>query len=127
MVSWRRAILFGFLVWLVPFVVALGLGGIRESQRILFESIMPVVVTLVVVVFAVLYLRRVNVRFVREGLFLGLLWLGMSVLIDLPLMLSAPMSMSVVEYAADVALTYLIIPIVTTGMAVAIGAVGKTA
>jgi len=41
----------------------------------------------------------------------------MNVLIDLPLMLSPPIDMGVMEYIADVAVTYLIIPAVTIGIA----------
>ena len=120
MISWRKAIFFGLVIWLIPFVVAFSLFRVRESWRSLFESIMPVVVTSLVVVFGVIYLRRVKTNIVREGFCLGLLWFGISVLIDLPLMLSPPMNMSVVEYSADIGLAYVVMPIVTTGMAIAI-------
>lgn len=122
MASWRKAILFGFLIWLIPFVVAFSLFSIRESWRALFESVMPVVVTLVVVAFGCIYFRQVRAACIREGLLLGLLWLFISVAVDLPLMLSPPMNMTIANYAADVGLTYLIMPIVTTGMGVVVSA-----
>ena len=122
MASWRRAILYGLLIWLIPFAVALSLSSIRESWRALFESIMPVAVTLAVVLFALRYFRRVDGSFVKEGVLLGFVWMLISVLIDLPLMLSPPMNMSLVDYAADVGLTYFIMPIVTVGMSSAFGA-----
>jgi len=115
-----KAILFGLVVWFIPFVVSFLIFPLKESWRSLFESIMPVVVTLVVVVFALLYFRGVKTAFLKEGVLLGLWWFVISVLIDLPLMLSPPMNMSLVEYAADIGLTYLIMPIVTTGMGVAL-------
>ncbi|NIN09957.1 MAG: hypothetical protein GTN62_00940 [Gemmatimonadales bacterium] len=118
MTSIRRALLFGFVIWVVPFVVAFIVFPLRESWRALFESIMPVVVTLAAVTCGVLYFRRVEARFVREGLAVGILWLAISVVIDLPLMLTGPMEMTVVEYAADIGLTYLIIPAVAMGYGV---------
>ncbi len=111
-----KPLLFGLLVWLVPFVVAFAIFPLRESHRALFESIMPVVVTAITVLLAVLYFRRVRANSVRVGLGLGVLWYAISVGIDLPLMLSPPIEMSVGEYFADVGLTYLIIPLATIGV-----------
>lgn len=116
MVATGKAFLFGFLIWLSAFVIAFLIFPIRESWRALFESIMPVVVTLATAGFAVLYFRRVNGAYVKEGIILGSLWFAMNVVIDLPLMLSGPIGMSLTEYAADIGLTYLIIPIVTVGI-----------
>ncbi len=47
-----KAVLYGFLIWLTAFVVAFLIFPLRESSRPLFESIMPVVVTLATVAFA---------------------------------------------------------------------------
>lgn len=119
MASWWRALLFGFLIWLVPFVVAFAALPLKESWRSLFESIMPVTLALTVVSCAVLYFRHVRTAFLREGILLGLLWWAMSVLIDLPLMLNPPINHTLTEYAADIGLTYLMMPVITVGVAVA--------
>src|SRR5262245_50933471 len=109
MASLWRAILYGLLVWLAAFLVAFLIFPLRESWRALFESIMPVVVTMATSFFGALYFRRVQRDFIAEGARLGGLWLAMNVLIDLPLMLSPPIDMGLTEYLADVAVTYLII------------------
>lgn len=83
---------------------------------------MPVTLTLTVVVVAWLYFRRVPTAFIKEGVFLGVVWLLISVLMDLPLMLSPPINMTLGEYAADIGLTYFIIPIVTIGTGAALAA-----
>jgi hypothetical protein len=41
-------------------------------------------------------------------------------LIDLPLRLSNPINMTVVDYMADIGLSYLIIPAITTGLGFAL-------
>ncbi len=116
MVSWRRAILFGVLSWLVPFLVAFLVFPLRESARPLFESIMPVTVAVTVVALGVAYFKPVEGAFVREGALLGTLWLVVSVLIDAPLMLlGGPMKMTPGAYVADIGLTYLIMPAITVG------------
>ncbi|HEX5104593.1 MAG TPA: hypothetical protein VFV87_12320 [Pirellulaceae bacterium] len=119
MCSLRKALLLGLLVWLVPFAVAFCVFPLKTSWRSLFESIMPVTLAAVVTVCALLYFRRATAASVREGLLLGAIWLAISVAIDLPLMLSPPISMPPLEYAADIGLTYLMIPVITVGIAVA--------
>jgi hypothetical protein len=63
----------------------------------------------------------VNRAFVFEGLRLGLLWLLISVAIDAPLMLlGGPMKMTVGQYLADIGLTYLLMPVITLGLGMAL-------
>lgn len=122
MTSVRRAVLFGLLVWLVPFVVAFIIFPLRESSRPLFESIMPVAVASVTVALAVRYMRLVARDHLREGAVIGALWFVMCVLIDAPLMLfGGPMAMSIGEYMGDIGLTYVIIPVITVGIGAAVG------
>ena len=117
--SLRRALLLGLLVWLVPFAVAVCIFPLKENKRVLFESIMPVTLAAIVTASALLYFRKVPSPSLREGLLLGLLWWAISLAIDLPLMLSPPIKMQPLEYAADIGLTYLMIPILTVGIAAA--------
>lgn len=118
MASIRKALFLGVFIWLIPFAVAFLIFPLRESSRPLFESIMPIVLALATVGLGIRYLRRVSHNVVKEGVLLGLLWLGMSVVIDLPLMLlGGPMQMTVGEYAADIGVTYLMIPVITIGIA----------
>lgn len=107
--------LFGVLTWLIPFVVSILIFPIHDTERPLFESIMPLVVTLCAVVFAVLYLGKVTSSFLREGILIGMVWLVINLLIDLPLFSAGPMAMPLAEYIKDIGLTYLIIPAVTVG------------
>ncbi len=120
MASIKRAILYGVVTWLIPFVAAIIVFPLRESWRALFESIMAVVVAGVAVTMALAYFKQVESRFAREGLFIGLLWLAICSVIDLPLMLTEPIGMTLTEYAADVGLTYLIIPITALGIGYAL-------
>ncbi len=112
----KKALLFGFLVWLVTFLAAFALFPVRVANRPLFESLIPVVLAAVTVLFAGRYFRHVEAT-AAEGLRVGIAWLGLSVLIDLPLMLApGPMQMTLSGYAADIAVTYLMIPVITAGM-----------
>ncbi|HEY4612265.1 MAG TPA: hypothetical protein VII11_04725 [Bacteroidota bacterium] len=118
MKSFKYALLFGFLIWLIPFAVAVVIFPLRENDRPLFESIMPVAVTIAAVIFSVLYYRKVESGFVREGILLGIVWYLISVGIDLLMFSWGPMAMTFIDYMKDIGLTYLIIPTVTIGFGV---------
>jgi hypothetical protein len=63
---------YGFIIWLVPFIVSLLIYPIKAYATPLFESIMPVIITLTVVIVSVVYFRGVNENFFREGVLVGL-------------------------------------------------------
>lgn len=117
MSSWLRAISLGLLVWLVPFAVAFAAFPLKTANYPLFESIMPVALTAIVVFCSLWYFRGIATPTIREGLLLGVLWMLLSMAVDLPLMLSPPMNYTVGQYFADVGLTYLMMPIITLGIA----------
>jgi len=111
----KLALAYGFLVWLIPFAVAFAIFPIHASDRIFFESIMPIVVVLAVVIFAVLYGRKVKSIVLEEWVKLGVLWLAVSVAIDLLMFSWGPMKMSLADYFKDIGFTYLMIPIISAG------------
>ncbi len=110
-----RIIGFGFLVWLIPFAVSFSIYPLKTSDRALFESIMPVAVTLAAMVFLIAYLKRMQRGFLAEGILLGAIWLGISLVLDLCLLMQGPMKMSFLDYLKDIGVAYLIIPEVCVG------------
>lgn len=115
MKSIKRALIYGFLLWMIPFAVAFLVYPIRENHYPFFETIMPVTLTFCVVIFAVLYMKNLDGGYVAEGWKLGITWFFMSLAIDLLMFMWGPMKMSFADYMMDIGLTYLIFPIVTVG------------
>lgn len=108
--------LLGFLVWLIPFIVAFLIYPIRTSNRALFESIMPVVLTICVVLFTIFYFKKVKTKFFKEGVLLGVIWFVISLVIDLMMLMpESPMKMSFTDYMMDIGLTYIIILTICIG------------
>ncbi len=125
--SWGRALGMGFLVWLIPFLVAFSIFSLHESSRPLFESIMAVTVTGSAVLLGILYLRRIARNQLREAVRLGVIWFVAAVAIDAPLMLlGGPMKMTFMQYMADIGITYICIPIVVTGIGFAFSRCAKS-
>ncbi len=115
MKKYLKLALFGFLTWLIPFVVSFLIFPLRSSYRPFFESIMAVVVAISAVLFTVLYLKKLTIGFLREGILTGVIWFIINIGLDLMLFMEGPMKMSFADYMMDIGFTYLIIPTVTIG------------
>ena len=107
---------FGILIWLIPFLVSFVVFPLKDSNRPLFESIMPVVLTITVVIFSILFFKRVDREFMKEGFIIGIVWFTISIIIDLFMFIpESSMHMSLVDYIMDIGLTYLIILVIPVG------------
>ena len=107
---------FGILIWLIPFLVSFVVFPLKDSNRPLFESIMPVVLTITVVIFSILFFKRVDREFMKEGFIIGIVWFTISIVIDLFMFIpESSMHMSLVDYIMDIGLTYLIILVIPVG------------
>lgn len=120
MKSVKTALTYGFLVWVIPFLLAMFIFSIHESNRPLFESIMSVILASSVIFFAVKYFQKVEEKFFREGIFLGSVWLIVSLALDFPMFSVGPMKMAASGYISDIGLTYLMIPIIVIGLGYAL-------
>jgi len=107
---------FGILIWLIPFLVSFVVFPLKDSNRPLFESIMPVVLTIIVVTFSIIFFKRVDKEFMKEGFIVGIVWFTISIVIDLLMFIpESSMHMSLVDYIMDIGLTYLIILVIPVG------------
>lgn len=111
-----KGLLFGLIVWAVPFITAMIIYPLHDAERPLFESIMPVAVVLSASVCAVYYIKNIEMEFLKEGIYLGVLWFVICVVIDLLLFSRGPMKMTLTDYIKDIGITYLMIPVITTAM-----------
>ena len=116
MKSLKKILIYGVLIWVIPFVVGILAFPIKDSLPALFESIMAVVIAVCVVCFGVRYFRAIEAPTLKRGVLLGVIWLGISVVLDLPMFMWGPMKMALGDYVMDIGVTYLMIPVVTIGL-----------
>ena len=116
MKSIKLAFIYGFVVWIVPFVIAFLIFPLRTSDRPFFESIMPVAVSVATVIFTVLYFKKVKMNFLKEGILLGIVFFAVSIAFDLLMFSKGPMAMPFLDYVKDIGFTYLLIPVITIGV-----------
>jgi hypothetical protein len=112
-----KIVIYGILVWLVPFVVSFIIYPLKTLVYPLFESILSVVIAVAAVFFSYYYLKNTSDNFVSEGVIIGISWLIICILMDLVMFLPAsPMQMSLTNYMASIGPKYLIITAFTIGM-----------
>lgn len=120
--SYKKAFLFGFLTWLVPFVAAFAFykrDGSLSIDIFLFKSIMIVVASAFGSFVLVKYFKSVKDNFVKEGVLVGVLWFAINIILDVIILM--PMSkMSLKDYIMQIGLRYLMIPAISMGMGYAL-------
>jgi hypothetical protein len=114
---WKHILLFGFLTWLVPFLVAIPFyspqGSLLVTQA-LFKSVMIVVGAATGTLLLVLLLGKVRSRYIETGAMAGITWLLMNCVLDL-LVLVGGMKMDPFAWLTGIGLGYLIIPLYAAG------------
>lgn len=123
----KTALLYGFLIWLVPFAVSIPFfsrNGELLVDILLFKTVMILVGSLIGAFCLVRYFKHVKANLVREAIIIGLVWFTMSIVLDL-IILVVINDMALSAYFIEIGLRYLTIPI----FAIAVGLVleGRTA
>ena len=120
-----RIAVFGFLIWLIPFVISIFFyspDGELLVQKELFKTIMVMSGSVSAGILIIRYFKKVEAGYLAEGVFVGLAWLAINWLLDIIILI--PMSgMTTRAYFAEIGLRYVAIP----AMAIAAGAVAEKA
>lgn len=124
MKSIKKALVYGFLSWLIPFLSSFLFfspkGGLL-IDRLMFKNIMIVVGSYLAAFLIIKYFKNVDKNYIGEGLKLGLLWLAINLILDIFILV--PMgNMAIGTYFIQIGLGYLMIPAMTilTGKALEI-------
>lgn len=105
----------GFLVWAVPFITGMLTVPLQQSDRPLFESIMPIVITLITVGCSFQFFNKEKSVSFMNGLVIGFTWFVISVCLDSLFFIVGPFRIPFLVYVKDIAATYLMIPVITAG------------
>jgi hypothetical protein len=114
-----RELCFAVLAWLIPFVVSVCIFHLKHSHPALFESFMGITLVGSTVGLGCLYLRHGTRGFALNGIRIGVTWMMANWLLDGLMFSAGPMRMSFHQYLNEIAGAYLMIPIITVGLATA--------
>ncbi len=115
----KTAFLYGLGVWAVPFIGGMVIYPLRLSDLALFESLIAVILALATVIFGVKFVRQQKTFGLLDAYRTGLFWIIICILPDLFFFVWGPVQMPLVSYIKDIAATYLMIPIILSGLALA--------
>ena len=97
---------YGLIVWVIPYVSAIPLLGLMETDPIFFKTIMILIGSIVGAICAVLYFNKVEKDFLKEGIILGVVWIIVNWLMDFAALL--PLSkMPYGQYFMEIGLRYI--------------------
>lgn len=114
MVRLRLALLYGLGVWVGLVLASLALLPLEDASEPLHESLKSSALVAITLAFTIRYLgRAAGPATAAGGLAAGLLWSAVAVLLDLALYLLGAFTIGLGAYFADVASSYLVIPITT--------------
>lgn len=102
---------------MLVFAAAMAMYPWRIHQRALFEALISVVLAAATTALMTVYLRGVKASFVKHGILCGLVWIAVNLALDTAAFLFGPMKMSLGAYLQDIGATYLMIPVITVGLA----------
>jgi uncharacterized membrane protein YvlD (DUF360 family) len=105
-----RAILFGLLSWVIPFVVSFAAFPLKKSNAPLFSTLMYLVVLVTAGALLNFYFRKRAVS-VREAALVGAVWLAINLICDYPMFAYGPMKMTPLGYYSEIGLVYLTYPV----------------
>jgi uncharacterized membrane protein YpjA len=107
---------FGLILWVIPYVTAIPLLGLMQSDLILFKTIMIVEGAIVGAVLTVLHFLDVKRDFLREGIVLAFVWIVLNWSLDFLALLPFT-NLTVPRYFLEIGLRYLAIvaPTVAVG------------
>lgn len=106
---------YGLLVWLIPSLITVTLSSFWSTFSV-FEVVSAVAIAVTVIILAYLYFKGITENFIKEGILIGIIWLIISIALDLILIALGISQLNLTSYVMYVAPLYIIIPVLTIGL-----------
>ena len=101
-------LVYGAILWLIPYVTAIPLMPLIQSDNALFKTIMIVEGALVGAALTAHYFQGIERRYLYEGILLAVVWIALNWLLDLLALLPFT-KQTLPRYFAEIGLRYLAI------------------
>lgn len=114
MKSVKYAVIYGFLLWLLPFVASIIIFPLKKTDPAFFQSFLGVLSITLAVILTVFYFRKTQGN-LREGIFLGLTFSVISWFLDFLFFIWGPIKMPLDAYIKEIGIGYLLYLIIAVG------------
>ena len=108
----------GFLNWLIPFAVGFSLLPFVHMHTSLFDTLVSLAMIAGTTFLSLWYLKMTQAH--EAGYYalfgIGVIWMFIAIVIDVPIMVIGPVGMGMHEYIADIGLMYIGFPMILVGI-----------
>jgi uncharacterized membrane protein YpjA len=101
-----KKLLYGSVLWLVPYVISIPLLPLMQSDNVFFKTIMIVVGSLTGALLTAHYFKDVKQDYLREGILVALIWIAINWALDFAALLTFT-GQSIPRYFIEIGLRYL--------------------
>ncbi len=116
----KRAFIYGFLLWILPFLASVLIFPLKKTDPAFFQSSLGVISMTLAVLFTVHYFRKTKGS-LKEGIFLGLIFAVISWFFDFFFFIWGPIKMPLVAYVKEIGIGYLIYIVIPMGFGYLLG------
>lgn len=120
----KRAFIYGFLLWIIPFLVSVLIFPLKKTDPAFFQSILGVFSITLAVILIVHYFRKTQGS-LKEGISLGLIFAVISWFFDFLFFIWGPIKMPFDAYIKEIGIGYLIYLVIATGFGYLLGRVNN--
>lgn len=103
----KRALLYGFLLWIIPFLASVVIFPLKKTDPAFFQSLLGVFSITLAVILTVHYFRKVQGNLIG-GIMLGLIFAVISWFFDFFFFIWGPIRMPFVAYIKEIGIGYLV-------------------
>jgi hypothetical protein len=107
----KKLLLYGFLLWLIPFLLSNFIFMLKESDPIFFETLMGLILALTTAGLLYRYNNSASIAGLKDGLILGVVWMAISLFFDFFIFVVGPLAMPAAQYLREIGMDYLLIVI----------------
>lgn len=104
----NKALIFGFFVWFFPFSVSVLFCCLHKNETQLYNSVFALSIAITGIIFSYFYFKKVNENYIKEGIFLALIFFVFSIFLDLLMYSWGPMKMSHASFLKNISIGYFV-------------------
>jgi hypothetical protein len=116
----KRALIYGLILWGIPFLASVIIFPLKKSDPAFFQSSLGIVSIVLAVILTVHYFQK-NQGNLREGIFLGLIFAVVSWFFDFLFFIWGPIKMPLIVYVKEIGIGYVIYPTITVAFGYLLG------
>jgi len=116
----KRALIYGFLLWIIPFLASVLIFPLKKTDPTFFQSSLGVLSITLAVMLTVHYFRKTQGN-LKEGILLGLIFAVISWFFDFLFFIWGPIKMPLDAYVKEIGIGYILYLIIAVGFGYLLG------